>query len=100
LVANKYTRQINALGLRWRRAEPGPWRIDPEGGGERIVAFARPGKPPGIPFLLQINASGATQTGLILCELSTVFKPCWGTDEAGAFSGKVDSALPREIALL
>jgi hypothetical protein len=23
---------------------------DPDGGGERIVAFARPGKPPGNPF--------------------------------------------------
>jgi hypothetical protein len=47
---NKYTRQINALSLRWR-AVPNPDRGDviEAAAGERIVAFARPGKPPGFP---------------------------------------------------
>ena len=43
-------RQINALRERWRRAGPGPWRMIPVAAGERIVAFERPGKPPGSRF--------------------------------------------------
>ena len=30
-----------------RRAEPGPWDVIEAAVGERIVAFAQPGKPPG-----------------------------------------------------
>jgi hypothetical protein len=43
---NKYARQINALSLRWRRAEPDRGDVIEAAAGERIVAFARPGKPP------------------------------------------------------
>jgi hypothetical protein len=40
-----------------RRAEPGPWWLIPIAAGERIVAFARPGKPSGIArFDGQLNA--------------------------------------------
>jgi hypothetical protein len=46
----KYIRKINALGR--DRAVPAlTMRIDPEDGGERIVAFAQPGKPPENPIL-------------------------------------------------
>jgi hypothetical protein len=42
----KYARQINALSLRWHRAEPDRGDVIEAAAGERIVAFARPGKPP------------------------------------------------------
>jgi hypothetical protein len=77
LATSKYTRQINALGLRWRRADRGPWRIDPVAAGERIVAFARPGKPPEIPvFAGNGTACGAAPRPNPLA-VSTVSKAPW-----------------------
>jgi hypothetical protein len=49
MVAHKYTRQINALACNGAVLTPEPWRSEPVAAGERIVAFARPGKPPGYP---------------------------------------------------
>jgi hypothetical protein len=50
LVTNKYTRQINALSCDGAVPHPDPGEVIPMAAGERIVAFARPGKPPGARF--------------------------------------------------
>ena len=49
-------------------AVPTPDRgeLVPAAAGERIVAFARPGKSPEIPFLRQIECCPITQTAVIL----------------------------------
>ena len=44
-----------------RRAEPGPWDVIEAAVGERIVAFAQPGKPPG--FLVFKRRFGAFRAG-------------------------------------
>jgi len=57
-----------------RRTEPGPWWLIPIAAGERIVAFARPGKPSGIArFDGQLNAPPAFQTSLIFCRARNGF---------------------------
>jgi hypothetical protein len=58
--------------------DPDRGELVPMAAGERIVAFAGPGKRP-------TNLSRTTQTPLILCEPSTVFKACFGKDVAEAF---------------
>jgi hypothetical protein len=78
---NKYTRQINALSLRWR-AVPNPDRGDviEAAAGERIVAFARPGKPPGFPVLMADWARSRLANTQGIQHLATVSKARWGRD--------------------
>jgi hypothetical protein len=58
-----------------RRTEPGPWWLIPIAAGERIVAFARPGKPSGIArFDGQLNAPPTPPDISDCAALATVFK--------------------------
>ena len=58
--------------------------IDPDAAGERIVAFALPGKHPGAPFWRSIKPAIATQKPLISAGTQRFLKPdgvarasCW-----------------------
>src|ERR1700730_7835665 len=63
LVTNKYIRQINALGWRWRRAEPGPWRIDPGGGARTYNGVWAAGQAAGNPPFWRQTEGRATPNG-------------------------------------
>ena len=56
---------------------PDPGDLIPMTAGERIVAFARPGKPPETPILRPMERIPGHAKGHNCCEVSTVSKVAW-----------------------
>jgi len=79
------------------RPDPGEWI--PIAAGERIVAFARPGKPLAGPFLGTDWTAPVCGKHPGFSRFATVLKARWSRDGAGVFSGQVDP-VSRKVRLL